>query len=211
MYRPSGIKLRHLAGFILVSGIVLAYWQFRDKGPETGTARVDTTALDQGDIIRTIATSGAVRALVTVEVGSQLSGQIAQLYVDFNSPVVKDQVIAIIDPKSFETRVLQNQADLKVAEANVAVQEAAITRAEANLRRARLDYERSKPLVTRGTLPESDLDSALAAYESARADLKMAEAQMQNALATRDQRQATPESETEPLTVSFRRQFFVDD
>ena len=161
---------------------------------EGAAASIDTVPVDRGDIVRTVATSGAVRALVTVEVGSQLSGQIAELYADFNSPVKKDQVIALIDPKTFETRVLQNEADLKVADANVTVQQAGIARAEANLRRARLDYERTEPLVKKGTLPQSDLDSTLAAYESAKADLKMAQAQLENAQATREQRQATLES-----------------
>lgn len=187
-------KQRILAGLALLVVIAAAWWWYDRVDGEGAATSVDTVPLDRGDIVRTVATSGAVRALVTVEVGSQLSGQIAELYADFNSPVTKDQIIALIDPKTYETRVLQNEADLKVSEANVAVQQAGISRAEANLRRARLDYERNRPLVDKKILPQSDLDSSLAAYESARADLKMAQAQLENAQATREQRQATLES-----------------
>jgi HlyD family secretion protein len=194
MQRLIRTKQRYLAAVGLLAVIAMAWWWFGRGAGEAATTRIDTSPVDRGDIVRTVATSGAVRALVTVEVGSQLSGQIADLYADFNSPVTKDQVIALIDPKTFETRVLQNAADLKVAEANVTVQQAGISRAEANLRRARLDYERSEPLVRKGTLPQSDLDTSLAAFESAKADLKMAQAQLQNALANKEQRQATLES-----------------
>lgn len=194
MYKLTGKKQRYLTGFGLLIVIAAAWWWYGKNGREAAATSIETVPLDRGNIVRTVATSGAVRALITVEVGSQLSGQIAELYVDFNSPVKKDQVIALIDPKTYETRVLQNEADLKVAEANVTVQQAGISRAEANLRRARLDYERTKPLVDKKTLPQSDLDSALAAYESAKADLKMAQAQLENAQATREQRQATLES-----------------
>ena len=143
MNRTTGNKRLYVIGFGLLAVLALSYWWYGRSNGEAATTRIDTVPLDRGDIVRTVATSGAVRALVTVEVGSQLSGQIEALYADFNSPVKKDQIIALIDPKTYETRVLQNEADMKVAEANVAVQRAGITRAEANLRKARLDYERN--------------------------------------------------------------------
>src|SRR3989338_8031501 len=149
-----------------------------------------TAEISRGDITRSVATTGPVRALVTVEVGSQLSGQIAELYADFNTPVEENQVIALIDPQSFEKRVRQAEADLKVADANVSVQKAGIVRAEANLRRAKLDYERQKPLVEKGTLAETTLDTALANFESAEAEVVMAKAQLRNADAVVEQRQA---------------------
>jgi HlyD family secretion protein len=167
------------------------------NGSESGsgqTAKIETSTLEIGDINRVVATSGAVRPLITVEVGSQLSGQLEELYVDFNSEVKAGQVIALIDSKTFESRVLQNKADLEVANSNVIVQGANIDRAKANLRKARLEYERAEPLANTGTLSTSDFDSALANYESAKADLTMAEAQLQNALANQQQRQALLES-----------------
>ena len=82
------------------------------NGGENGAAQaasIETARLDTGDIIRSVATSGAVRPLITVEVGSQLSGQIEDIYVDFNSEVSAGQVIALIDAKTFESRVVQNR------------------------------------------------------------------------------------------------------
>lgn len=158
------------------------------------TTSIETATINTGNITRVVATSGSVRPLITVEVGSQVSGQIKEILVDFNSEVSEDQLLAVIDPQSFESRVLQNTADFQVANSNVIVQQANIDRAKANLRRARLEYERAEPLSAKGTLSISELDTALAAFDSATADLTMAEAQLENALATRDQRQASLKS-----------------
>ena len=186
-------KLKLSLLFIVV--IVVAFiWLGGDKNSVASTSQIETAVLDKGDINRTVATSGSVRPLITVEVGSQVSGQIAEIYVDFNSEVSKNQLLAVIDPQSFESRVLQNRADFRVASSNVIVQQANIDRAQANLRRARLEYERAEPLSKKGTLSISELDASLAAFDSAKADLTMAEAQLENALAAKDQRQASLES-----------------
>jgi HlyD family secretion protein len=177
--------------------VVLVTVALLRNGGENGAAEaasIETAKLDTGDIIRSVATSGAVRPLITVEVGSQLSGQVEDIYVDFNSEVTAGQVIALIDTKTFESRVVQSRADLEVARSNVIVQRAAIDRANANLRKARLEYERAEPLAKAGTLSTSEFDTALASFESAKADLTMAEAQLQNALANEKQRQASLES-----------------
>lgn len=182
---------------VVVATVVVggAWWVMpRDSGGSETRPRIETVAVDRGDIERTVAASGAVRPLITVEVGSQLSGQIAEIHADFNSTVERGQVIAVIDPQTFESRVLQATADLQVAESNIVVQRANIDRAQANLRRAELEYDRAQPLRERGTLSASEFDGALAAFESAKADLTMAEAQLRNAMATREQRAASLES-----------------
>lgn len=182
--------MKKIIAVLIVAALGIAvYWSSSGKG-DSITQEVFTAEINRGDITRSVATTGAVRPLVTVEVGSQLSGQIAELYVDYNSPVQENQVIALIDPQSFEKRVRQADADRKVADANVTVQQANITRAEANLRLARLEYDRQKPLVEKGTLAQSSLDSALANYESAQADLDIAKAQLRNAEAVVEQRVA---------------------
>jgi HlyD family secretion protein len=180
----------------VVAVVVVVFAILRNGGDVTDAQRpeIETTELDVGNITRAVATSGAVRPLITVEVGSQLSGQLAEIYVDFNSEVKAGDIIALIDAQTFESRVVQNRADLEVARSNVIVQQAAIDRAKANLRKARLEYERAEPLAKAGTLSASDFDTALASYESAKADLTMAEAQLQNALANQEQRQASLES-----------------
>lgn len=174
--------------------IAVVFWLSGNTDTVSTTTSIETATINTGNITRAVATSGSVRPLITVEVGSQVSGQIKEILVDFNSEVSEDQLLAIIDPQSFESRVLQNTADFQVANSNVIVQQANIDRAKANLRRARLEYERAEPLSAKGTLSISELDTALAAFDSAKADLTMAEAQLENALATRDQRQASLKS-----------------
>ena len=155
-------------GIVLFAILVTGYfWLGESNGSVASSTTIETTTIDSGDITRTVATSGSVRPLITVEVGSQVSGQIAKILVDFNSQVEKDQLLAVIDPQSFESRVLQNRADLRVASSNVIVQQASIDRAKANLRRARLEYERAEPLTKQGTLSISELDTALANFDSA--------------------------------------------
>jgi len=186
-------KLKITLPLIVIVAVGI-FWFGGDKNTTSAAEKIETAAIDTGDIKRTVATSGSVRPLITVEVGSQVSGQIQEIYVDFNSPVVKGQLLAQIDPQSFQSRVLQNRADLKVASSNVIVQQANIDRAEANLRRTQREYERAVPLAKKGTLSASELDTALADFESAKADVTMAKAQLENALATQEQRQASLES-----------------
>lgn len=185
------LKIALLLIAVIAAGI---FWLSADKTSASSTSETETASIDSGDIKRSVATSGSVRPLITVEVGSQVSGQIQEIYVDFNSLVSKGQLLALIDPQSFESRVLQSRADFRVASSNVVVQQANIDRAKANLRRARLEYERAEPLSKKGTLSISELDTSLAAFESAKADVTMAEAQLVNALATKDQRQASLDS-----------------
>jgi len=182
--------------FGLLAVIIVVFLLMRSGVNPNGaqTPQIETTTLDVGDITRAVATSGAVRPLITVEVGSQLSGQLADIYVDFNSEVTAGEIIALIDSQTFESRVLQSRADLEVAKSNVIVQSANIDRAKANLRKARLEHERAEPLANAGTLSASEFDTALANFESAKADLTMAEAQLQNALANQEQREASLES-----------------
>ena len=189
-------KIRNWTLLVVVGAALAAIYFFSngENGSGSSAVRIETAEIDRGDIIRSVATSGAVRPLITVEVGSQLSGQLAEIYADFNTEVVKDQVIALIDAQTFETRVLQSQADLKVAESNIVVQQAGVTRARANLRRAQLEYERAEPLRDKGTLSASEYDTSLANFESAKADLTMAQAQLQNARSALEQRKASLES-----------------
>jgi HlyD family secretion protein len=190
------IRIPKWAWITLVAVAAGAFFLLRNGGDPGGSAdwQIETSAIDRGDIVRSVATSGAVRPLITVEVGSQLSGQVAEIYADFNTLVEKGQILALIDTQTFETRVLQDTANLRVAESNVVVQKAAIDRAKANLRRAQLEYERAAPLREKGTLSASEYDTALASFESAKADLTMAEAQLENAMAALEQRRATLET-----------------
>ena len=177
---------------LVVLMVFLLWW--RDGDEAEGTHEVTTAAVDRGEILQTVSAIGSVRALITVEVGSQLSGQIDEVLVDFNTPVEAGQLLARIDPQTFERRVQEAEANLAVARANIAVQQATIDRAQANFDNSRQEFERQQRLVDRGSVSEQALDNAEAAFKSAQADLAIARAQLQNAEANVVQREASLDS-----------------
>src|SRR6478752_4746490 len=125
-----------------------AYYYWHQSGP--GRLDIQTAEVKRGDVRRVVSTSGTVSALVTVDIGSQLSGNIGAVNVDYSSEVKQGEVLARIEPSSFETRVREEEAAVAVAKANVDLQEAGIGRAAANLHKAELDLGRAKELVTEG-------------------------------------------------------------
>jgi len=171
----------------LAAGGFYYYWQTQTV-PKLD---VQTVAATRGDVRRMVSTSGTVRALGTVDIGSQLSGNIGELYADFSSEVKKGQVLARIEPSTFATRVREEEAGLAIAQANVALQEATVERAESNLHKAELDLHRAQELVAKGAGAQVTLDTAIAAQQGATADLAIAKAQVVNAKATLEQHQAT--------------------
>jgi HlyD family secretion protein len=166
-------------------------WYFFGRSAPAGELTIEAEAAELADIRRSVAATGAVRARVTVEVGSQLSGQIAELTVDFNSPVTEGQVIARIDPQTFETRVREAEASVATAQAQVALQRAGLQRVDANLRVAEEEFQRVESLRDRGIASAAAFEAAEAALESARSERAVALAQIQNAQATLQQREAT--------------------
>ncbi len=95
-----------------------------------------TAPVERGDIVTTVQAAGTLNALVVVEVGSQISGLVTELYVDFNSTVTEGELIARVDPDMYEAKVAQAEAELEMANTLVAVQTAQIERAEAELESA---------------------------------------------------------------------------
>ena len=106
----------------LAAGAGYYYWQQRSAAK----LDIQTAAATRGDVRRVVSTSGTVRALGTVEIGSQLSGNIGELNADFSSEVKQGQVLARIEPSTFETKVREEEAGLAIATANVALQEASV-------------------------------------------------------------------------------------
>jgi len=176
------------------------YAQSRGNAPRYRFARVE-----RGPLIAAVSASGTVNAVITVLVGSQVSGQIKELYVDFNSVVRKGQVIALIDPEIFEARMTQAQADLDSAHAAVLNQQAQVERARADVESARAafaegeaqtvrmevaladarrDVTRKTELFRRQLIPRSDYDSAHALADAAVAQLNAARAKEQSLGAT---------------------------
>jgi HlyD family secretion protein len=186
MNRRSGGLL--LALVIVVAG-GLAVWWFAGR-EEGATFEIQTAALSTGSIERSISATGSVEALVTVDVSSQLSGQMSDVNVDFNSPVAKDAVLAVIDPRTFAARVASAEANLAIARTTVAVQEANIAKAKALLDQAQRAVERQRTLAASNSTPAATLETAETSVETAKADLQVAEAQLANARATVTQRDA---------------------
>ena len=147
-------------------------------------------AVETGDIESLVVSTGTLEALNTVIVGSQLSGQIDELRADFNDVVEEGQIIARIDPRTFEARKAQNSADVEVARANIVSRKAELTRATANLRQARRELSRRHSLKERGHVSESQLDADITAVETAAALVEVAEASVTNAEAALAQREA---------------------
>ncbi|WP_421785582.1 efflux RND transporter periplasmic adaptor subunit [Hyphobacterium sp.] len=180
-----------IGGAIAVIVLIVAAWYVLGRSEPAGELTIESEPAEIADIRRSVAATGSVRARVTVEVGSQLSGQIAELNVDFNSPVESGQVIARIDPQTFETRVSEAEAAVATAQAQVSLQQAGLQRVNANLRVAEEEFSRIENLRERGIASDAAFEAAEAALESARSERAVAQAQIQNARATLQQREAT--------------------
>jgi HlyD family secretion protein len=180
-----------LAGLVVL--VFAAWWMFGRAPASSGEIRIETTEAANGSVRRIVAASGAVRALVTVEVGSQLSGQIAELSVDYNDRVEADQIIARLDPQTYETRVREAEAARATGRATVALQRASLERVRANTASAQLDYDRMVTLHGRGNASQAALDTAQTSLDAAMAELNVGQAQIANAEAVLQQREATLE------------------
>jgi HlyD family secretion protein len=191
-------KLLLTAVLLLLVASALAgyvYYYGRQPPPSYLTARIE-----RGRIATTVNATGTVNAVITVQVGSQVSGIIEKLFVDFNSPVKEGQIIAQIDPASFEARVSQARANVasagaavQVARANVDNSKATIETARANIESAKANVEkvkvgltdarrtleRNKELIRQALIAQSDLDAVQTASDSAVSQLKQAESQQE--------------------------------
>ncbi len=126
-----------------------------------------TAGVEQGDITQTVAATGALSAVTTVQVGSQVSGIIAKLYADFNSAVKKGDLLAELDETPFREKVAQNAA--------------ALDKARVEMRNAEISLRRQKALQQQGLAPQADFDQAQANYDGARASVAQAKATLNQA------------------------------
>ena len=177
----------------LIGVIVLAAaggWSLYALAPASGELEYTLATVETGDIESVVVSSGTLRALNTVIVGSQLSGQITELLADFNDTVEAGDLVARIDPRTFEARVQQNRADVTVALANIESREAELVRAAATLGQARRELERRRALVDRGYISASELDQDVTLVETSEAQVAIARAAITNAEANLEQRKA---------------------
>lgn len=181
---------------LLVGGVVIGLHEFRAV---PATAQMRTTAVDRGPVRSLIVATGTVRPVVTTNVSTQISGQVAEVLADFNHRVARNQLLARLDPQTFAARVRESEAELEVARAELASREAAVAKAEAQLRQkearrevadseaesararheeAQRNEQRKRSLAVRGGVSDSDLQAAETELASARALLRAAEGQL---------------------------------
>jgi HlyD family secretion protein len=171
---------------ILIAIAIFAAFQFRGEDkPQYFTVKAD-----RGDISAVVEATGTINAVITVQVGSQVSGTISKLFVDFNSRVKKGQVVAEIDPALFQGAVLQAKADFANAEANLGSARANLEKAKAAEVQTRADYDRAVGLTREAVMSQQQLDLAKANYEASVASVSAADAQVTQAAAQVQQKQA---------------------
>jgi HlyD family secretion protein len=177
-------KMTWIAGAVVVALLAGgAWWASQRAKADDVTYR--TAKIERGNLSATVSASGAVNPVKQVSVGTQVSGQIKELFVDFNSEVKAGQLIAQIDPESFEYRVRSAQADLDsaraavlTAQANIAASNAAVSRAQVDVIEAQRDLERQQSLVDKQFVAQSVADKARALAASSAESVKAAQAQL---------------------------------
>jgi HlyD family secretion protein len=170
-----------IAVLLLLVGAGGAYWRYRwlHRPPEV---EYKTAPVERRHIVGRITASGTLSAIVTVQVGTQVSGRVSKLNADFNSQVKKGEVVAKIDPQLFEASVQQAQANFMSAQAGVAT-------ADANALNADKQYARTKALHDQNLAAQSDLDTAEANVATSHAAIDNAKAALAQALASLHQAQ----------------------
>ena len=174
-----------LAGVVVVAGLFVAFGLNRGAQAQHFTAKVE-----RGDIHDVVEATGMINAVITVQVGSQVSGTIAKLYVDFNSRVRKGDIVALIDPALFKGAVQQAEADLENAKANLIAARTNVEKAKAAFVQTKADYDRTVELNKEGVMSQQQLDLAKANYQSANATVSGAVANVTQAEAQVSQKEA---------------------
>ncbi|PKM05835.1 MAG: efflux RND transporter periplasmic adaptor subunit [Gammaproteobacteria bacterium HGW-Gammaproteobacteria-4] len=175
---------------VIVAALVIALaalWLRGDGGDGLGYR---TAEVDRGPIQLLISATGNLKALSTVEVGSQVSGQVLTVNVDFNDAVKMGEIIATIDPANFQARLTQAQADLTASLANLSAAHANLGEAQATLRNLEAEYARKQQVFERKLISRSEYDAALSARDQALARLASARAGIEVAQSQVAQRRA---------------------
>jgi HlyD family secretion protein len=174
-----------LIGVAVLAGLVLIFGLNRNVQAQHFTAKVE-----RGDIHDVVDATGTINAVITVQVGSQVSGTIAKLNVDFNSRVHKGDIVALIDPALFQGALLQASADLDNAKANLVAARANLEKAKAASQQTKADYDRAAVLTKDSIMSQQQLDLAKANYDSANAAVGAAVANVAQAEAQVSQKAA---------------------
>jgi len=159
---------------ILIAGVLLFFLQGGDS-----VARYETARVQRGNLMITVTATGTLEPVTQVDVGSELSGIIDTVEVDYNDRVEVGQVLARLDTDKLQAEVLQSQAALEAAQAKV-------LEVQATVLETRLDSQRCEELAARKICSQEDVDASLAAYKRARAEEESTKAQVSEARAKLD-------------------------
>ena len=195
-------KLKWLTGFtLLIVALALGGFTYYTRSQKAVFLKAK---VQRGDLESAISATGSLAAVISVPVGSQVSGNVAGVYVDYNSPVKKGQLVALIDPAPFQTKVDQAKAnldsakaqitnadvalkkadlDIANAELNITNQRAAVVRADSQVKDAKRKMDLQTRMFTQGVGTQDARDSAQAVYDQAVASLESAQAQLKSAQA----------------------------
>ena len=223
--------LRTVVTIILVLAVSAAGYLY--LGPSDSQPGEDylTVPVSRGDVRRTVSSTGLLQAVVTVQVGSQVSGRIQELHADFNSVVKKGQTLAIIDPANFEAQLERAKASLatakaavKSAAANLINRKAELESAranvevgEVNLQEAERELKRSRELYEAEVISDRDLENAQALFDQAkarlsqnRAQVSQVEASIRSAHAQNDQAAANVQQASASLKMAEVNLHYTD-
>ena len=188
LWNRSVLHRALLVAPVVVLLVAAGYWKY---GNRTDT-QYFTAKVEKGDITQVVQATGTINAVTTVQVGSQVSGTIQKLFVDFNSQVKQGQVVAQIDPSIFHAQLLQAQADLADSQANVQGLTAAmetqkadiasnlanVAHAQAQLADARTQLDRNLELFKQGIVAAQVRDTSQSNYDALAASVGVAQAQL---------------------------------
>jgi HlyD family secretion protein len=195
-----------ILGLLLIAGGVGGYlYYYKDS---EASVKYRTVKVERGSLATYVTANGTINPVITVLVGSQVSGTIQKLYADYNSRVKKDQLIAQIDPAIFQAQVsqaraklenaraafLNAQADIATAKANIESNKANVIKSKVAVDDTKRNLDRSLELFRRNLISASERDSAQTAQDSARAQLEASQAQQKASEAQQDSAHAKLES-----------------
>lgn len=175
--RKKSLLPKILLGVAVVALLGAGAWYWTSRKAEGAESAYRTATVERGDIRVAISATGTLSAISTVTVGSQISGQVTDVLVDYNSEVKKGEVLARIDPSTYNAQIEQGNAQIANAQAS-------LKQAQATLANAELDYTRKADLGTQKLVAQSDVDLARAARDQARAQVNAAQASIRQQTAS---------------------------
>ena len=166
-----------VAAILVLAGTGYGFWRWGSRPKESAYV---TMPVQRGNVTQVVSSTGTLQAVITVLVGSQISGTIDKLFADFNTKVKAGQVVAQLNQDKFKAAVDQARANLLAAESNLAKAKVSVVDAQRTL-------ERNRELRKRDLMPQSELDAAQTAYDAALAQLEVNKAQSAQAQAALNQ------------------------